>query len=79
MKTTVEIITNELLNHNIKELVISTEEDWLHGKRVWLYIKNNQREEAEEIINVITPMIEKTPSYTEYKIKDVNIFVKNWK
>ena len=78
MKTVVEIITNELLNHNIKELVISTDEDWLYGKRVWLYIKNNQREEAEEIISVITPIIEKTPSNTTYKIKDVNIFVKDW-
>ena len=79
MKTVVEIITNELLNHNIEELIISTDEDWLYGKRVWLYIKNNQREEVEKVINVITPMIKKTPSCTDYKIKDIKIFVKDWK
>ncbi len=79
MKTIIEIITDELLKHDIKELVISIDKDWLYGKRVWLYIKNNQREKAEKIINVITPMIKKTPSCTEYKLKNINIFVKDWK
>lgn len=66
------IISNELIKVNINHVYSEYEKE----KKIFFYVKDEDREKAEKIMNILGNFVEFKPSFTEYKIMNWTVIIK---